>query len=198
MTTDAEVEEEDRLRADWYGLLARLLGAEPDDAFLRSLAELEGDDSEMGQAVTTLAKTSARLNSEDLKHEYFALFIGAGESELLPYASYYKTGFLNDRPLSRLRSDMLSLGLARNEGVSEPEDHIASLCEMMAALIAGDFGDPLSLEEQNVFFEKHLNGWAQRFFEDLEAAPSAHFYMPVGTIGKIFFSIEAQAFEMAA
>lgn len=198
MTSDLEVAEEDRLRADWYGLLARLLGGEPEESFLRSLAELEGDDSEMGQAVATLAKTADRLNSEDLKQEYFALFIGAGEGEILPYASYYKTGFLNDRPLARLRSDMLTLGLARNEGVSEPEDHIASLCEMMAALIAGDFGEPLSLEEQNAFFEKHLNGWAQRFFEDLEAAPSAHFYMPVGTIGKIFLSIEAQAFELAA
>lgn len=198
MTTDTEVAEEDRLRADWYGLLARLLGKEPEESFLRSLAELEGDDSEMGQAVATLGKTAAQLTSEDVKHEYFALFVGAGGSELLPYASYYKTGFMNDRPLARLRSDMLTLGIAREEGVSEPEDHIASLCEMMSALIAGDFGDPLSLEEQNAFFEKHFSGWAQRFFEDLEAAPSAHFYMPVGTIGKIFLSIETQAFEMAA
>ncbi len=133
-----------------------------------------------------------------LEEEYFNLFIGVGQGELLPFGSYYLTGFLNEKPLAALRVDMDELGIGRVEGVKEPEDHIASLCEMMAGMITGAFGEPVSLDRQRAFFDKHIGCWAPRFFEDLQAAESAAFYMPIGSIGSVFMTVESQAFEMAA
>lgn len=198
MTPFAEVAEEDRLRLGWYSLLARLLSGPPDREFLSSLVALEGDETELGQAVQTLAQVARRSEPKEIEKEYFDLFIGVGQAELLPYASYYLTGFLHDRPLARLRGEMAELGIARQEGVSEPEDHIASLCEMMAGLIGGAFGEPADLATQQRFYDTHIGSWAPRFFEDLQASPSARFFMPVGTIGSLFLTIESQGFEMAA
>ncbi|MDF2096548.1 TorD/DmsD family molecular chaperone [Aquibaculum arenosum] len=193
-----EVAEEDRLRLGWYTLLARLLSGAPDRDFLVSLAALEGDETELGQAVQTLAQVSRRSEPKEIEQEHFTLFVGVGQAELLPYASYYLTGFLHDRPLARLRGEMAELGIARQDNVSEPEDHIASLCEMMAGLIGGSFGEPADLATQQRFYDTHIGCWAPRFFEDLQASPSARFFMPVGTIGSLFLQIEAQGFEMAA
>lgn len=193
-----EVAEEDRLRLGWYALLARLMSGAPDRDLLASLAKLEGDETELGQAVQTLAQVARRSEPKEIEQEHFTLFIGVGQAELLPYASYYLTGFLHDRPLARLRGEMAELGIARQENVSEPEDHIASLCEMMAGLIGGSFGEPADLGTQQRFFDTHIGCWAPRFFEDLQASPSARFFMPVGTIGSLFLQIEAQGFEMAA
>jgi len=195
---ETDIAEEDALRADWYALLARLLRAPADEATLRLVAGLQGDDSELGGAVRALAGAARGAEPGAVTEEYFNLFIGVGQGELLPYGSYYLTGFLNEKPLARLRGDMAELGIARREGVKEPEDHIASLCEMMAGMITGAFGAPLDLARQQEFFARHIGCWAPRFFEDLEAAPSAALYMPVGTIGRLFMAIESQAFEMAA
>ena len=192
------ISEEDQLRAGWYALLAQLLGREPGDAALAMMRGLSGDESELGQGIKALAAAARGTTAEAAKQEYFDLFIGLGQGELLPYASYYLTGFLNEKPLARLRGDMARLHIARAEEVSEPEDHIAALCEMMAGLITGDFGEPVSLDEQRRFFDTHIGCWAPRFFEDLQAAQSAVLYMPVGTIGRLFMQIESQAFEMAA
>ena len=193
-----EVAEEDRLRAHWYGLLARLLSAPPDEAALRLLRDMTGNETELGQAIRTLAAAARSTSPGACEEEYFALFIGVGKGELLPFGSYYLTGFLNEKPLARLRRDMAEMGVARSEDVKEPEDHIASLCEMMAGMITGAFGDPIDLDRQRQFFDQHIGCWAPRFFEDLEAAQSAALYMPVGTIGRLFMAIESQAFEMAA
>ena len=192
------ISEEDQLRAGWYALLAQLLGREPGDAALAMMRGLSGDESELGQGIKALAAAARGTTAEAAKQEYFDLFIGLGQGELLPYASYYLTGVLNEKPLARLRGDMARLHIARAEEVSEPEDHIAALCEMMAGLITGDFGEPVSLDEQRRFFDTHIGCWAPRFFEDLQAAQSAVLYMPVGTIGRLFMQIESQAFEMAA
>lgn len=198
MTAFARVAEEDRLRVGWYSLLARLLGGPPDRDFLGSIAALEGDETELGAAVQALAQVARGSEPKTIEQEYFDLFLGVGQAELLPYASYYLTGFLHDRPLARLRSDMSELGVARQEGVSEPEDHIASLCEIMAGLIGGAFGTPADLAAQQRFYDTHIGCWAPRFFQDLQASPTARFYMPVGTIGGLFLAIESQGFEMAA
>jgi TorA maturation chaperone TorD len=192
------IPEEDALRADVYALLAQLLAKAPDSAVLERLRHLEGDDSAFGEAVRTLARVAGTATPQSVEDEYFDLFIGIGESELKPYGSYYLTGFLNEKPLAQLRLDMRRLGIARAEGVNEPEDHIAAVCEMMAGLITGAFGQPASLDEQRAFFEQHLGNWAPRFFEDLEAAERASFYMPVGAIGRLFLEVENQAFDMAA
>src|SRR5206468_1534860 len=100
--------------------------------------------------------------------EFFALFIGLGRSELLPYGSYYMSGFLHERPLARLRSDLAELGIARADGNPEPEDHIATLCEIMAGIVGGRFAVAAAADQR--VFEKHLAPWAAHFFSDLEQA----------------------------
>ncbi len=192
-----QIAEEDQLRAQWYGLLGRLLGAPPDADFLAQLAGLDGGTGELGEALTALARAARAATPAEVKQEYFDLFVGVGQGELVPYGSYYLTGFLHEKPLAKLREDMARLGLARADEVKEPEDGIASEMEMMAALITGAFGPPADLAAQKAFFERHVAVWAPRFFEDLEAAQHARFYMPVGALGRLFMAVEAQAFEMA-
>lgn len=192
------ISDEDALRVDCYGLLARLLRQAPDAATLEEVGGLEGDEGEFGRAVEALAAAARSATAEAVEDEYFNLFVGVGESELTPYASYYLTGFLHEKPLARLRADMRRLGIARAEGVAEPEDHIAALMEMMAGLVTGAFGEPADLATQQRFFDQHVAGWAPRFFEDLQAARGSSFYMPVGRIGQLFMEVESEAFAMAA
>ena len=195
---DQQVAEEDRLRASWYGLLARLLAAPPDDQVLAVLRGLGDDETELGVALRALKGAAEGTSPGAIEQEFFDLFLGVGQGELVPYGSYYLTGFLHEKPLARLREDMARLGIARGEGVPESEDHIAALCDMMGGLITGAFGLSADLATQRKFFDDHIGCWAPRFFENLEAAPSAAFYMPVGTLGRLFMAVESQAFEMAA
>jgi TorA maturation chaperone TorD len=192
------VSPEESLRARHYQLLARFLAAPPDAELLHLSAGFEGDDTPLGQALAELARQSAGASPETAAKEYFELFIGLGRGELVPYGSFYLTGFLNEKPLAKLRLDMSRLGIARADGVKEPEDHIAAICEMMAGMITGAFGAPLDLHGQQAFFDAHLAPWGERFFEDLESAKTAAFYRPVGTLGRRFLEIETVAFEMAA
>jgi TorA maturation chaperone TorD len=192
----ADVDEIDRLRAHEYGLLAVLLGRAPAKDLLERLSELKGDATPLGLAHIALAELASEIDPDELSREFFELFIGVGRGELLPYASYYLTGFLNERPLARVREDLNGLGIERAEGHHDPEDHLAILCEVMAGLAAGRFEVESGAERR--FFERHLKPWAARFFADLETARHARFYRPVGTIGRIFMDIEAQAFAMDA
>jgi TorA maturation chaperone TorD len=194
----AAVAEEDQLRATWYSILGWVLSDAPGKEGLRRLAGLEGDSSEFGDAVRALAATAEASSEKAVRQEYFDLFIGVGRGELVPFGSYYLTGFLHEKPLARLRGDMAALGIERAGGVSEPEDHIATLCEVMSGLITGAHGQPASLAEQRRFFETHIGCWAPRFFEDLEGAEAAVLYRPVGTIGRLFLAVESTGFEMAA
>ncbi len=193
-----EVREEERLRADCYALLARLLAAPPTAAILRSVSGLEGSDSILGRGLQPLTAAARATTPEAVEDEYFQLFIGVGRGEVVPYASFHLAGFLYDRPLAKLRIDMSKLGIARADAVHEPEDHIAALCEIMSGMITGAFGEPADLATQQHFFDAYIVPWAGKFFEELEAAESAAFFMPVGTIGKLFMEIETQAFRMAA
>ena len=196
--TRIDVAEEDQLRAQCYWLLARLLASAPDRGLLDLVGGLTGDETELGVAINTLAKAARATTVSNAEEEFFNLFIGVGQGELVPYGSYYLTGFLNEKPLASLRLDMSRLGMSRAEGVVEPEDNIASLCEMMAGMIMGDFGEPVDLPTQRAFFDRHIGSWAPRFFEDLEAARNAALFMPVGTIGRLFMVVETEAFQMAA
>ena len=191
------ITDEEAVRADLYGLLAALLSCAPDAATLRDLANLSGDASPLGAGVTALAKVAAQTEPRAAEREYNALFIGLGRGELVPYASFYLTGFLNEKPLAVLRGHMRRLGIARAEGTSDPEDHIASLCEMMAGLIRGDYRATLSVTDQDAFFNTHIAPWAGHFFADLEGASGSLLYAPVGAIGRAFLDIEIEAFRMA-
>ncbi|MBV2359431.1 molecular chaperone TorD family protein [Thalassococcus sp. CAU 1522] len=193
-----KIAEEDRLRADLYNFLGLILARPPDQMLLDQTAELSGDDSDLGQAIATLAKMARITKPKSVESEYNRLFIGLGRGELLPYASYYLTGFLNEKPLAQLRADMTARGLGRADNVFEPEDNIASLMEMMGAMIVGRFGSASTLDQQKSFFNKHIAPWAAHFFADLEGAKNSVFYTPVGTIGRTFMEIESEGFRMAA
>lgn len=192
------IAEEDRLRADLYNFMGVILSGPPDDMLLGQTAGLQGDSTDLGQAISTLAKMARITKPRTVESEYNRLFIGLGRGELLPYASYYLTGFLNEKPLALLRQDMTAQGLARAQNVFEPEDNIASLMEMMGAMIVGRFGRPADLNTQKTFFNKHIGPWAGHFFSDLEGAKNSVFYAPVGTVGRLFMDVEAEAFRMSA
>ena len=194
--SDIDIAEEDALRADLYDLLSALLARPPSRALIDQVSGLSGDTGELGKAVKALARTARATTETAAEREFNQLFIGLGRGELLPYASYYMTGFLNEKPLARLRADMARLGMSRAGNVHEPEDNIASLSEMMAGLIRGRFGEPADLKAQKDFFASHLGPWAGHFFTDLEGAKSSVLYAPVGAIGGIFMEIEREAFRM--
>lgn len=183
-------------RAQEYALLAVLLRQAPDAALLKRIAKLRSDGTELGMAHEALALAAKEAGAEKIAREFFDLFIGVGRGELLPYASYYLTGFLHERPLARLREDLQALGIERAERQAEPEDHAAILCEIMAGLIGGAF--TAGVAKQREIFEKHLAPWIGRFFADLEEAPSADFYRRVGAIGRWFITIESEAFALPA
>lgn len=195
---DISVASEDRLRADLYNFLGLMLSGPPDQMLLDQCAGLSGDDSPMGQAIAGLARVAKASKPAKVESEFNALFIGLGRGELLPYASYYLTGFLNEKPLATLRSDMAARAMTRAPNVYEPEDNIASLMEMMAGMIVGRFGQPATLDDQKTFFNKHIGSWASLFFTDLEAAKNSILYASLGAVGREFMDIEREAFRMSA
>lgn len=187
------VDEIDLARAREYALLARLTLRAPDTALLRGLAALRGDASALGMARIALAQAAAATDPASVGEEFFDLFIGVGRGEVLPYASFYRTGFLHERPLSEVRTAMRGLGIERAADVPEPEDHIGTLCEVMAALADGTLPCDDSGAE---FFARHLQPWAGRLFDDVAGAASAKFYRAVGAYGRAFIDIETEAFAL--
>lgn len=192
----AQIDELDVARSRQYALLAVLLARAPDAELLMRIAALRGDASPLGLAQAALGEAAAAANVERIEREFFALFIGIGRGELLPYASFYLTGFLNERPLARVRADLERLGIERANGYSEPEDHAAVLCDVMAGLVDGRFGTAPGADRE--FFERHLAPWIGRLFADLEQARGAEFYRRVGALGRTFVAIESEAFTLAA
>ncbi len=193
-----DISSEDRLRADFYNFLGLLLSAPPDQLLLDQVAGLSGDETDLGQAIQAMARVAKVTKPAAAEREFNALFIGLGRGELLPYASFYLTGFLNEKPLAQLRNDMAARGITRAQNVYEPEDNIASLMEMMAGMIVGRFGTPASLEDQKAFWNKHIGPWATHFYSDLEAAENSVLYASIGTAGRVFMEIEREAFRMTA
>lgn len=194
----AEREETDEVaaaRAQEYALLAVLLARAPDADLLRRLAQLRGDPSPLGLAHLALAEAAREATTERVEREFFDLFIGIGRGELVPYASYYLTGFLNERPLASLRGDLIELGIEREDDNYEPEDSAATLCQIMAGLIERRFPAPAGSDQR--IFETHLAPWIGRFFADLERV-EAPFYRNVGAVGRLFVDIETEAFALPA
>ncbi|WP_298441115.1 molecular chaperone TorD family protein [uncultured Ferrimonas sp.] len=184
--------EQQQLRADVYQLLAALLRSAPTAELLQFLAELELDadqDSPILRAWHALKLSASTAAADQLEDEYFNLFIGLGHGEVIPYASWYLTGSLMDKPLVMLRQDLQQLGFARQEEVKEPEDHLAALCEVMAYLLQEG-----SAPEQMSVFSRHIAPWADKFFADLAKANSASFYTAVAALGQSFIEIEQASF----
>ena len=167
----------------------------PNYEVLSNVSDLRGGDKEIGAAINTLSLLAKKINPETIVREYDALFIGVGRGELLPYGSFYMTGFLNEKPLANLRDDMKRIGISRSANTSDPEDHIASVCEMMSGIISDKFFTVLSMKEQSDFFRTHIGPWAKHFFSDLEGAENSVFYAPVGSLGRTFMEVEMEAFK---
>ena len=201
---DSNLTPEDLARADLYGLLALLFYEPPSAELLQKIAQF-GQDIDVGiqyessilfapwQELVDAAKNSSVQEWQD---EYENAFIGVGKQEIFLYGSYYLTGFLNEKPLAALRETLLKLGLQASDGMSETEDHIACLCEVMRYLVAGEDLSVCNLTQQKVFFNQHIRTWSSELFEVLQNHPSLRFYSLVGALASTFFEIEGQAFDM--
>jgi len=187
----AAFNEADRSRADTYRMLSRLFRAPPDQALIDLLADCshpEHSDSELERAWNGLAEACQQADPTTLDDEFHSLFIGLGRGEVLPYASWYLSGFLLDRPLARLRADLNALGIERTKNTSEPEDHVAAVCETMALLVDTEAG--IDYTGQKQFFDQHLQPWVSQFLGDVATAQSAGFYRHVAKLGHKFFEFE--------
>jgi len=193
-STTREADDIDHARALEYALLGTLLMRAPEPKLLEHVAALRGDPSPLGLAHMALAEAAAEADVQEVEQEFFDLFIGIGRGELLPYASYYLTGFLHERPLARLREDLARIDIGRAEGVTEPEDHAGILCEVMSGLASGQLAAPE--DSGRIIFTRHMAPWIGRFFADLERADAANFYRRVGALGRVFTEIETAAFAL--
>jgi TorA maturation chaperone TorD len=188
---------DESLRANTYSLLGALLAAPPADSLIRLLTQITpaeiGGDGDLAAVWEVLRLAGERATVESLDDEYHALFVGIGRGELVPYGSWYMTGFLMDQPLAVLRRDLAELGFERQNDIKEPEDHVAALLETMGLMI-GD-GDA-SVDAQRRFFQSHMSPWIKTFFLDLQKASAARFYRAVGQFGEQFVEFERKYLTM--
>lgn len=191
---------EEIARAELYGLLARLWIAPPDAELLTQFGVAVTEAPQPGgfleapwQAlVTAMRGTSAEAAAD----EYDALFGGVGKPEVFLYGSYYLAGFLNEKPLAELRTDLAALGLTRDEQRGETEDHIAYVFEVMRYLIAGDDVAVCNLEQQRRFFRAHVQPWVERLADAVEAQPRAALWREVAAFTRAFVQVETQGFDL--
>ena len=189
----SEQDKDQQYRAAAYSILAELLRGVPSQETLGQISEfskVDIDEDELLLSMSSLGLAAQSTEVAAIDDEYHLLFVGLGRGELVPYGSWYLTGFLMEQPLSILRDDLRLLGFERDESVVEPEDHVAAMCEIMMMLISDKPSD--ADETQSIFFEKHIAPWMERFFKDLSEAESAVFYRAVGRFGLAFLDFEKQ------
>ena len=190
------VTDEDSVRANAYGLLAALLAGPPRQKIFELLASIDSSsDDGLGMAWRELGRAAERADVAAVDDEYHDLFVGVGRGELIPYGSWYQTGFVMDKPLAVLRSDLAALGFERQDDVKEPEDHAAALLETMALITASP---EHGIDVQRRFFDRHLATWMRTFFADLQTAGSARFYRAVGQFGDQFMAFETKYLSLVA
>ena len=192
--------DEETARAEVYGLLAQLYYAPPTPELLAALrvapTEAPAAGGFLEEPWRAFIGTAREMTDETVAAEYDALFGGVGKPEVYLFGSHYLSGFLNEKPLARLREDLAELGLARDEAMPETEDHIAYLCEVMRYLIAGDDAAVANLARQGEFFAVHLQPWVATLCDALAAHPRARFYASLAGFTRAFASVEAQGFDM--
>ena len=192
--------DEEIARAEVYGLLAQLYQAPPAPELLANLRVAATEAPVAGafleEPFRQLVGAARACSDAAVADEFEALFGGVGKPEVWAYGSHYLSGFLNDKPLVRLRSDLAALGLGRDESRAETEDHIAYLCEVMRYLIAGDDVAVANLTQQQRFFAAHLQPWVERLCEAIAAQPRAEFYRAVALFTQAFMNVEAQGFDL--
>ena len=187
---------EHQYRAGAYSLLATLLRQPPQQEVLNTvtgLADVIEEKDDFAIAMSMLGLSARAATPMELDDEFHALFIGLGRGELVPYGSWYLTGFLMEKPLGVLRDDLATMGFERNDGTCEPEDHVAALCEVMVMLI----NEGRNLDQQANFFDAHMSPWLGQFFSDLSEAKSAVFYRAVARFGQAFFNFEKKYLSMS-
>lgn len=197
------IDVEDQVRADFYALLASIFFRAPDEDLLHAIMIAPEPTSEsvlgeaMGKAWAALAAASAAVTADAVQVEFDKLFGGVGRAQLMPYGSYYLAGFLNEKPLAELRSDLARMGFSRDAAASETEDHLAALCDVMRAIILGDVASaPATLEAQQQFFKKHLQPWILQCCDATINNENSNYYRRVAAFARSFFEIEIQAFDM--
>jgi TorA maturation chaperone TorD len=191
---------EELARAELYGLLARLWLAPPDEAMLTqfrvAVTEAPVPGGHLEAPWQSLVGALRETTQSNAANEYDTLFGGVGKPEVFLYGSFYLSGFLNEKPLAVLRSDLAVLGLTRDDGRAETEDHIAYGLEVMRYLIAGDDPALCTLEQQRRFFRRHLQPWVERLCDAVEAHPAARVWRELAAITRAFIQVETQAFDM--
>ena len=192
---------EEAARADFYALLARLFHAAPDARLLAQIAAAaaipaDGDPA-LAQAWRKLVDASSVMDADAAAEEYEALFAGVGRAAVSIYAGSHAGAMAVDHPRVRLQAELARLGLARRDGLTEPEDHFAGLFEMMRVLVAGGAGrGPASLAEQKRVFDEHVRPGARKFFEVLGRAEQANYYRRVAAFGAAFLALETESFDL--
>lgn len=195
--------DEETARAEIYGLLAQLFYAPPPAELLAALRVAVTDAPDQGAFLEEpwrqLVGAARAQDDRSVADEYDTLFGGVGKPEVYLFGSHYLSGFLNEKPLARLRTDLAELGLARDEAtMPETEDHVAYLCEVMRYLIAGDDVAVANLTRQREFFATHLQPWANALCDAIAAHPRARFYAQLAEFTRAFVGVEAQGFDMLA
>ncbi len=194
--------DEETARAEVYGLLAQLYYAPPAPELLAALrvapTEAPAAGGFLEEPWRALVGVCREMDDAEVAAEHDALFGGVGKPEVYLFGSHYLTGFLNERPLARLREDLAGLGLARDEAMPETEDHLAYLCEVMRYLIAGDDVTVSNLTRQQAFFADHLQPWASAACEAVAGHPRARFYARLADFTRAFLGVEQQGFDMLA
>lgn len=192
--------DEEIARAELYGLLAHLFYAPPGPDLLAQLrvAVTQAPDSGafLEEPWRALVAAARRLSDAEIADEFDALFGGVGKPEVFVYGSWYQSGFLNEKPLAQLRSDLAALGLQRPEQVAETEDHVASVFEVMRYLIAGDDVAICNLTQQATFFSHHVQTWLPQLCQQLQQSGRADFYKHLADLTAAFVSVEAQGFDL--
>jgi TorA maturation chaperone TorD len=194
--------DEETARAEIYGLLAQLWYAPPPPELLAALrvavTEAPAQGAFLEEPWRALVGVARALDDRAIADEYDALFGGVGKPEVYLFGSHYLSGYLNEKPVARLRTALAGMGLARDESVPETEDHIAYLCEVMRYLIAGDDVAVANLTKQREFFSEYLQPWLPRLCDAIVAHPKARFYAALAEFTRAFASVEAQGFDMLA
>lgn len=194
--------DEETARAELYGLLAALYYAPPPAELLAQLrvapTEAPAAGGFLEEPWRQVVAAARELSDANIQSEFNSLFGGVGKPEVMLFGSHYLSGFLNDKPLARLRTDLAALGLERDESMPETEDHITYLLEVMRYLIAGDDVAVANLTRQREFFAQHLQPWALSLCDTLEQHPRAVFYRALAGLTRAFVSVEMQGFDMLA
>jgi TorA maturation chaperone TorD len=192
--------DEETARAEVYGLLAQLYYAPPTAELAAALRVAVTDAPAQGAFLEEpwreFVGVARSMDDAAIAGEHDALFGGVGKPEVYLFASHYLAGFLNEKPLARLRGELATLGLTRDEAMPETEDHIAYLCEVMRYLIAGDDVAVANLTRQRDFFTAQIQPWCNALCDSLAAHPKARFYAALADFTRAFFSVEAQGFDM--